>query len=95
MANRSGWAYGFTYRDSEWLTIVGSAHTAPPLRESADDAEKALGETQLHTWKLHAGDALTVAHVTETWHSGVTGNGMAYRITPGSVRVIDRAQEGA
>lgn len=81
---RSGWAYGFTFKDSPWLCIVGSAHTAPVLRESREAAETALDETRLRTWELHPGERLVTAHVTETWHGGVGGRGMAYRITPGT-----------
>lgn len=85
MPSRSGWAYGFTRNAGDWLAIVGSARTTPVLRDSREDAEAALAETKLATWERH-GDILATAHVTEAWHGGVSGNGMAYRITPGSVR---------
>ena len=84
MANRSGWAYGFQQHSGEWLTIAGSAHTAPGLRPSREDAEAALSLTKLHTWKRAEGEQLVTAHVTETRHSGVGGRGMAYRITTGT-----------
>lgn len=86
MPSRSGWAYGFTRNAGDWLAVVGSAHTAPPLRAGREEAEAALAATILPAWNLHKGEALVTAHVTEAWHGGVSGNGMAYRITPGSVR---------
>lgn len=86
MANRSGWAYGFTRNAGDWLTIVGSAHTTPVLRNSREDAEAALAETRLHGWKPYPGEMLATAHVTEVWHPGVGGRGVAYRITPGTDR---------
>lgn len=85
MPGRSGWAYGFTRTVGDWLTVVGSARTTPVLRESREGAEAALAETKLPAWERH-GDILATAHVTEVWHPGVGGNGMAYRVTPGSVR---------
>jgi hypothetical protein len=84
--NRTGWAYGFTVTGSEWLTIVGSAHTTPQLRASREEAAAALDGTALRGWPLGKNEALSVAHVTEVWHGGVGGRGMAYRVTPGTDR---------
>jgi hypothetical protein len=87
MADRNGWAYGFQTRSGEWLTVVGSAYEAPKLRPSREDAEAALSLTKLHTWKRTEGEQLVTAHVTETWHSGMTGpRPYAYRITAGTAQ---------
>jgi hypothetical protein len=79
MTERTGWAYGTT-SSGQWLTIPGSAYKRPVLHPAREDAETALAASPL------AGNPhmhLTVAHVTEVEHGGVTVTGLAYRITAG------------
>lgn len=78
MTNRTGWAYGTTSGAAEWLTIPGSARTRPVLHPEREQAEAALDASGLRAkpWM-----DLTVAHVTEVFHPGVTVTATAYRIT--------------
>jgi len=83
MTNRSGWAFGdrgeHNGAPSRYLTILGSAHEAPALYGTREEAEAALdGKPKL---KAAAWLNMTVAHVTEVRHGGVTGRGYAYPIT--------------
>jgi hypothetical protein len=88
-ADRSGWAYGEA-EGGEWLTIYGSAHTAPVLYPSREAAAGALAASPL------AGRGLTVAHVTEVRHPGMTGpRPYAYRITPGTCENPEAGAYGA
>jgi hypothetical protein len=80
VADRSGWAYGFWREGSEWLTIAGSARQRPALYPSREAAEAALAATALPSWKPGAGEQPVTARVTERWHGGVSGTGMAYWI---------------
>jgi hypothetical protein len=82
MKNRSGWAFGdhgtHDGGPSAYLTILGSAYTAPELYGTREEAEEALGR---HPLRNSPHMNMTVAHVTETPHGGVTGRGYAYPIT--------------
>ena len=87
MANRSGWAYGdrgvWNVGEhkgdlSRYLTILGSAYTAPKLYGTQAEAEAALDKTGMRAAK-HLN--MVVVHVTEVAHGGVTGRGYAYPIT--------------
>ena len=85
--NRSGWAFGdrgvwgvgeHKGDLSRYLTILGSAHQAPRLYATQAEAEAALDKSGMrHAKHLN----MTVAHVTEVPHAGVTGRGYAYPIT--------------
>jgi hypothetical protein len=78
MAGRSGWAYG-AVAGGEWLTIHGSAYQRPVLYPARELAAEALEASSLRD------SGLSVAHVTEIWHAGMTGpRPCAYRITPGT-----------
>ena len=78
MADRSGWAYG-AVAGEQWLTIYGSAYERPVLHPTCELAAEALEAGSLQ------GAGLSVAHVTEVWHAGMTGpRPYAYRITPGT-----------
>ena len=79
MTARSGWAYGEHIGSQAWLTILGSAHTAPVFYPTREEAERALDESGLRD-RPHLN--MTVAHVTEAPHGGVSGRGYAYRVTP-------------
>ena len=78
---RSGWAYGdrgeWNGEMSRYLTILGSAYRTPKLYATQGEAESALDKSGKRRWR---GLNMTVAHVTETIHGGVSG-GYAYRIT--------------
>lgn len=85
--NRSGWAFGdrgvwsvgeHKGEQSRYLTILGSAHTAPRLYATEGEARAALDRHPLRDSK-HMN--MVVAHVTEVSHPGVTGRGYAYPIT--------------
>lgn len=78
--NRKGWAYGERIpAGSQWLTILGSAHKTPELHATKEAALAALGKSVLANRP-----GMTVEHVTELWHGGVTGpRPYAYRITEG------------
>ena len=87
MKNRSGWAFGdrgvWSVGEhkgdlSRYLTILGSAHAAPKLYATQAEAEAALAR---HPLANAAHMNMTVAHVTEVAHGGVTGRGYAYPIT--------------
>ena len=75
---RSGWAYGEFIGSREWLTILGSAYEAPVFHPTRDAAERALDESGLRD-RPHLN--MTVAHVTEAPHGGVSGRGYASRVT--------------
>ena len=85
---RAGWAYGdrdvWTYGEhkgelSRYLTILGSAYRRPTLYASQAEAETALDKSGMRG-AVHMN--MTVAHVTEVPHGGVTGAyGYAYPIT--------------
>lgn len=81
-APRSGWAYGdrnvWNGEQSRYLTILGSAHTAPKFYPTQEAAQAAL---DVHPCRDNPHMHMTVAHVTEIRHSGVTGRGYAYPIT--------------
>ena len=88
MANRSGWAFGdrgvwsvgeHKGEQSRYLTILGSAHTAPKLYATQAEAEAALDARPNLKAAKHMN--IVVAHVTEVPHAGVTGRGYAYPIT--------------
>ena len=82
--NRSGWAYGERIpAGSPWLTILGSAHQTPELYPDRESAERALDQSGLRQVS-HLN--MTVAHVTEEWHGGVSGNGIVHKITDRSPR---------
>lgn len=87
MKNRSGWAFGdrgvwnvgeHKGEQSRYLTILGSAHTAPKLYATEEEATAALAR---HPLAKSPHMNMTVAHVTEVPHAGVTGRGYAYPIT--------------
>ena len=86
--NRSGWAFGdrgvwnvAPHKGdlSRYLTILGSAYTAPKLYATQEEAEKALDARPGLRAAKHMN--IVVAHVTEVPHGGVTGRGYAYPIT--------------
>jgi hypothetical protein len=85
--NRSGWAYGdrgvwsvapHEGELSRYLTILGSAYRRPELYGTREQAEAALDKRGLRN-APHMN--MTVAHVTEVPHGGVSGRGFAYPIT--------------
>ena len=86
-AQRKGWAFGdrgvWSVGEhkgdlSRYLTILGSAHQAPKLYATEEEARAALARHPLANSK-HLN--MVVAHVTEVPHPGVTGRGYAYPIT--------------
>ena len=87
MKDRAGWAFGdrgvWNVGEhkgdlSRYLTILGSAYTAPKLYAPQDEAEAALDKAGMR----HAAHMnMVVAHVTEVPHGGVTGRGYAYPIS--------------
>jgi hypothetical protein len=78
-AQRAGWAYGEAGSSGQWLTIVGSAHQRPVLHPAREAAEAALDADPRLKSNLLVD--IEIAYVTEVRHGGVTGNGLAYRIT--------------
>ena len=85
--NRSGWTWGdrgvWTVGEakgslSRYLTVLGSAYKAPALYATQAEAEAALDAAGMRHAK-HMN--ITVCHVTEVPHGGVTGRGYAYPIT--------------
>ena len=77
---RSGWAFGdrgiWNGEASRYLTILGSRYERPKLYAAREEAEAALGRHPCNLAHMN----MTVAHVTEKFHGGVSG-GYAYWIT--------------
>jgi hypothetical protein len=79
MSGRSGWAFGERIpEDSPYLTILGSAWTAPTLHGTEEESRAALAASPASR-SPHL--RLVVAHVTEGWHGGVSGSGHVYKIS--------------
>ena len=84
--DRKGWAFGdrgvwnvgeHKGEQSRYLTILGSAYRRPKLYATREEAAAAMGR---HPLAKSPHLNMTVAHVTEVSHGGVSG-GYAYAIT--------------
>ena len=82
MGVRRPWGVAYAPHEGElsrYLTILGSAYRKPELYGTREEAEAALNGRPGLRSAPHKN--MTVAHVTEVPHGGVSGRGFAYPIT--------------